>query len=199
MLYLPKRFILLAGLVVTVHFSDVQAASVHLPHCAAYMRVEGANRSSKKEMLYKMGVDAFNKGQYKQAKKYFLMGVELGDVNAQLKLAYMYYEGNGVPKIQIFAAKYFNMAAMQGNAEAQEWVGYMYYNGVGLERNYGKALVYYHQAAASGRVTALYNLARMYQLGHGVDKDMEKAVDLYRMAAKRGYNMAEQALTDLGR
>lgn len=199
MLYLSKRIFLLACLLVTGHLTSVHAIDVCCSYYTHNMLLEDVEQTSKEELLYKVGVDAYSRGQYVQAKKYFLMAIEFEHVPSLLKLAHMYYEGKGVPKLRIFAAKYFNTAAKKGNAEAQEWVAYMYYNGEGLEQNYGKALLYYHQAAASGRASALYNLARMYQMGHGVRKDIDRAVEYYRLSANRGYKMAEQVLTELGR
>ena len=52
---------------------------------------------------------------------------EQGDAEAQYRLGWMYYKGEGVAQSFETARKWHEQAATQGNAEAQYNLGLMYY------------------------------------------------------------------------
>ena len=55
-----------------------------------------------------------------------------GDVDAQLQLGAIYYQGEGVRQDYSKSAQWFEKAANQGNAEAQTNLRVMYENGTGV-------------------------------------------------------------------
>ena len=54
---------------------------------------------------------------------------EKGDMDAQVNLAVMYENGQGVPKDNATAMKWFRLTSEQGHANAQSNLGVMYENG----------------------------------------------------------------------
>ena len=73
---------------------------------------------------------------------------EQGDVEAQYKLGYAYYDGKGVPQDYAESLKWFRKAAEQWNAKAQYSLGNSYYNGKGGPKDYVKAHMWYNLAAS---------------------------------------------------
>ena len=68
----------------------------------------------------------------KEAVKFHRLYAEQGVVNAQFRLAQMYYEGLGVEQDYKEAVKWFRLVAEQGDAEAQRSLGEMYDEGQGV-------------------------------------------------------------------
>src|SRR6476620_11960473 len=62
-----------------------------------------------------------------------------GDAEAQSRLGYMYYQGQGVPQDYAAALKWYRLAADQGNAEAQFDLAFMYYEGLGVPQDHVQA------------------------------------------------------------
>ena len=62
-----------------------------------------------------------------------------GDAEAQSRLGYMYYQGQGVPQDYAEALKWYRLAAAQGYARAQYSLGYMYANGEGVPQDHVQA------------------------------------------------------------
>ena len=71
----------------------------------------------------------------KEAVKFHRLYAEQGVVNAQFRLAQMYYEGLGVAQDYKEALKWYRLAAVQGDAEAQRSLGGMYHEGLGVEQD----------------------------------------------------------------
>ena len=80
-----------------------------------------------------LGCYYFKEENYQEAKKYFIMGVELGDSNAIYNLGVYYYD---IEKNYEEAKKYYIMAIKLGNPNAMHNLGYYYYN---VEENYEEA------------------------------------------------------------
>jgi TPR repeat protein len=79
---------------------------------------------------------------------------ESGDVEAQFYLAFMYDNGNEVPKNDKTAVKWYTKAAEQGLAEAQFNLGVKYDNGEGVLSSNVKAYMWYNLAAFNGNEIA---------------------------------------------
>jgi hypothetical protein len=62
-----------------------------------------------------------------------------GEVQAQLKLAYLYAYGEGVAEDRAEAVVLYEKAAEQGSLEAMYYVGSAYSEGLGVEEDYFKA------------------------------------------------------------
>ena len=99
----------------------------------------------------------------KEAVKFQRLYAEKGVVNAQFRLAQMYYEGQGVEQDYKEAVKWFRLAAEQGDAEAQYEVGVMYYKGEGVPKDYVLAHMWANLAASSGDKNAIEGRETTYE------------------------------------
>jgi len=89
---------------------------------------------------------------YGQSDEFLEMEVlaESGNVEAQFDLAYMYANGNEVPKNDKTAVKWYTKAAEQGLAEAQSNLGAMHANGEGVPSSNVKAYMWWNLAGFNG-------------------------------------------------
>ena len=83
-----------------------------------------------------------------------LKKAEAGDAAAQHYLAWMYANGEGVPKSREEAAKWIRKAAEQGKAETQYMLGEAYANGYGVPKDDAEAVKWFRKAAAQGHEEA---------------------------------------------
>lgn len=83
-----------------------------------------------------------------------------GNVDAQLRMAKRYENGDGVKKDFNKAFDLYRKAAEAGNADAQYNLGTCYYNGVGTEKDVETGMEWFNKAAAQG---------------HGLAKTRQKA------------------------
>ena len=82
--------------------------------------------------------------------KWYTKAANQGDLVAQMRLGFVHYRGDRVPKDTKKAAKWFAKAAAAGDAEAQRLLAGMYYHGTrGVHQNQSKALKWYQRAAKS--------------------------------------------------
>ena len=84
---------------------------------------------------------------------------QTGFALAQLNAAFMYLEGDGIPKELDAAAFWFHEAALAGSPIAQYNLGVMYEGGLGIGKDLPRALGWYALAARSGNQHAMDRLA----------------------------------------
>ncbi len=125
--------------------------------------------------------------------KQFKEQSEHGDVDSQLRLAWMYEHGRGVKADASEAARLYGIAvtrlrasADRGVPEAQMKLGEMYQEGYGVGRDLSEAGDLYRKAANGGNADAQNNLALMYNAGVGVPMDYVEAYKWYTLAAANG-------------
>ena len=120
---------------------------------------------------------------------------EKGDAEAQLLLAFAYYDkGDGVPRDIAEAVKWLRNAAEQGYAAAQYALGNACYNGHGVPKDGTEAVNWFRKAAEQGYAPAQRILGRMYCTGDGVPKEPAEAVKWLRKAADQGDADAQAGL-----
>ena len=119
---------------------------------------------------------------------------EGGDAKAQVRLARLYLNGQGVTNSYQEAARWFQAAAEQGNSDAQAGLGELYDAGQGVPRNQAKALEYYRRAATNGNAGAQYNLGFIYESGRGVPQNQAEAARWFMKAAQQGDALAQYDL-----
>ena len=98
-------------------------------------------------------------------------GNKEAQLEAQLELGNMYFNGIGVSENKADAVKYYKMAADKGNKQAQLQIGNMYFDGIGVLENKADAVKYYKMAAEQGSKEAQKRLGYMYGKGIGVTKN----------------------------
>ena len=100
---------------------------------------------------------------YQRAVDLFTRASELGNVNAMVHLANMYYLSTNDHQFQFDfekAAKYYKLAADKGNSYAAEKYADMLVNGIGVTQNKKEALRYYNMASSSEKAMSKIELLK---------------------------------------
>ena len=84
---------------------------------------------------FEAGLEAYNRGDYKNAFLIFNCLAEQGDAAGQYQLGVMYAAVEGIPQDDVEAARRYRMAAEQGNAVAQWELGFMHSTGEGVPKD----------------------------------------------------------------
>ena len=114
-----------------------------------------------------------------------------GDVEVQVKLGNMYWNGKGVDRRdRRKAVRWFRKAAEQGEAIAQNNLSRMYQFGNGVDRNLREAVRWFRKAAEGGNVSAQYDLGLAYWKGEGALRDYVVAYAWLSVAAANGHDSA---------
>ena len=97
---------------------------------------------------------------------------ENNDVDAQMKLAKIYYDGTKkVAQDYKESFKYYSKAAENNNKDAQLEMVWMLFRGQGTDRDFKKAVELLNKYADGGNKKAQEVLASMYYFGIFVKKD----------------------------
>ncbi|KAJ8880540.1 hypothetical protein PR048_017010 [Dryococelus australis] len=158
--------------------------------------------------------------------EYYQLLAEKGDVQAQVGLGQLHYQGaRGVAQDQRRALHYFQQAAGAGSAVAMAFLGKIHLeqgdnktaldyfqraadmgnpvgqSGLGLmhlhARDYEKALKYFSQAAEQGWVDGQLQLGNMYFSGLGVARDYKVANKYFSLASQSGHVLAYYNLAQM--
>ena len=148
---------------------------------------------------YEAGVQAFNRGDYRGALERWRPLAEIGSVDAQNNLGFLYVNGLGVPQDYEAALKWYRRSAQQGNAAGQHNLGVMYARGLGVPENQDEALTWYRRSADQGYPEAARSLGLVYHHGRGVAPDPLEAYMWFQIAAQLGHPTASQAASLLAR
>ncbi|XP_069118494.1 protein sel-1 homolog 1-like isoform X4 [Argopecten irradians] len=121
--------------------------------------------------------------------QYYHFLADKGDVQAQVVLGQLYYQGGrGVGINHERALHYFLMAGESANANAYAFLGKMYSEGSpAIKQNNQTALQFFRQAAEKGNPVGQTGLGVMYMYGKGVEQDYLKAFQYFTQAAEQGW------------
>ncbi|XP_062586803.1 protein sel-1 homolog 1-like isoform X2 [Saccostrea cucullata] len=121
--------------------------------------------------------------------QYYHFLADKGDVQAQVVLGQLYFQGGrGVGINHERALHYFLMAAESGNANAFAFLGKMYSEGSpAVKQSNETAFNYFKKAADKGNPVGQTGLGMLYMYGKGVDKDFTKAHKYFSLAADQGW------------
>lgn len=135
----------------------------------------------------KSGNAAYERSDFAQAHKYWLIAAEKGNAIAQNAIGAMYENGKGVQKDSAKSIEWFEKAAAQGNASAQSSLGVAYNIGQGVPQNYAKSMEWFQKAAAveTDGYSAAW-IAMMYEAGEGVKKDDTLAIEWFKKSVAQG-------------
>ena len=106
-----------------------------------------------------------------------------GNEKAQMKLAIMYLEGNGVTADTSKALFYYRMAAEQNVAYAQYRLARLYLDGRYMEPDPGQAHAWLLRAARLGFVQSQLDLSLLYERGPVMTRDIVEAHKWLSIAA----------------
>jgi len=121
--------------------------------------------------------------------EYYQLLAEKGDVQAQVGLGQLHYQGGrGVPQDPQRALHYFMQAAEAGNPIAMAFLGKIYLEGSeAVQQDNDTAFKYFKKAADMGNPVGQSGLGLMYLQGKGVDRDYQKAWKFFSAAAEQGW------------
>jgi len=128
----------------------------------------------------------------KKAFEYYKKAAEQGDALAQIYVAEMYLEGEGVKKSNRQSFLWLNKAAKLGNPIAQYKVGFSY-EYIGM---LGKAKFYYQKSIEQGNRESKFQLACLYlnpptRMFKG---KLDKGIELLKQSADQDYDEAQYKL-----
>lgn len=121
--------------------------------------------------------------------EYYQLLAEKGDVQAQVGLGQLHFQGGRGVTLDINKAlHYFQQAAKTGNAVANAFLGKIYLEGGdGIKADNETALRYFKKAAELNNPVGQSGLGIMYLQGRGVPKDTNAAFKYFTMAANQGW------------
>ncbi|XP_030753370.1 protein sel-1 homolog 1 [Sitophilus oryzae] len=121
--------------------------------------------------------------------EYYQLLAEKGDVQAQVGLGQLHYQGGrGIDLDYQKAMHYFTQAADAGNPMAMAYLGKIYLDGSDeVEANNDTAFKYFKKASDLNNPVGLSGLGLMYLYGKGVEKDYDKAYKYFLAAADQGW------------
>ncbi|XP_012285315.1 protein sel-1 homolog 1 [Orussus abietinus] len=121
--------------------------------------------------------------------EYYQLLAEKGDVQAQVGLGQLHYQGGrGVSQDHQRAFHYFQHAADAGNAIAMAFLGKIYLEGSDIVKQDNEtAYKYFKKAADLGNPVGQSGLGLMYLYGRGVERDTAKALQYFSQAADQGW------------
>ncbi|KAK9497824.1 hypothetical protein O3M35_003743 [Rhynocoris fuscipes] len=121
--------------------------------------------------------------------EYYQLLAEKGDVQAQVGLGQLHYQGGrGVAQDHQKALHYFLQAADAGNPLAMAFLGRIYLEGSEMVKaDNATAYKYFKRAADMGNPVGQSGLGMMHLEGRGVEKDYSKALKYFSQAAEQGW------------
>ena len=115
-----------------------------------------------------------------------LRAAQAGNAVAQLRLALLYDQGDGVPQSAKAAFEWYSRAAAQGEPESQNQVGLFYELGEGVPENWDLSARLIQASAQQGWMKGQFSLGRAYQFGIGVPQNRQLAVEWFAKAGAQG-------------
>jgi TPR repeat protein len=114
---------------------------------------------------YQTGVDAYSKGNFKQALEEWMPLAEGGDATAQNSVGALYDHGLGVDEDDATAAYWYQLAADQNLPLAMRNLANMYAGGHGVPFDAALAQSWYEKAARMGDPVAIKRMATLQPAG----------------------------------
>ena len=136
--------------------------------------------------VYNQAGARFQAGDHAGAAQILTKAAEAGNAVAQLRLALMYDQGDGVAKDWRQAYNWYARAAAQGEPESLNQVGLFYELAEGVGENWDLAAELWKASAEQGWLKGQYSYGRAFQFGLGVPQNRQMAIAWYQKAAAQG-------------
>lgn len=131
------------------------------------------------------GIEAHGRGEYAKALREFRAAGAKGNAEAQRRLGFMYYHGEGVAQDDKRAVSLFEKAAGAGDVQSMSNLAKMYEYGMSVEPDIRRAAEWYRQAAQMGDSGSQFDLSVLYYKGQGVPLDRVEAVKWWTLVMKK--------------
>lgn len=150
------------------------------------------------EGLLSRGSQALRDGDSEKAYRLFSQAAKNGDRVGQYGMGVLYFQGKGVPADLQESTRWFRLAAENGYAPAQYNLGNAFLHGRGVKKDLQAAEIWWQKAARQGYARAQYNLGSLLlRTSNNKQERIEQGIAWYRSAAERGFDKAENKLTEL--
>ena len=124
---------------------------------------------------------------------------ELGDSNAQARIAWMYLKGEGVEKNDQLAFQWMKKSAEKGDSVSQDNLGVFYRDGIGTDVDPVAAASWFKKSAIQGNPQGQGNLGQALIEGKGVERNYYMGYVWSGISAKSGQTeFANNNLTQVG-
>lgn len=114
-----------------------------------------------------------------------------GNAEAQRRLGFMYYHGEGVAQDTAKAVALFEQSATAGDILSASNLAKMYEFGMGVAQDDARAAAWYQQAADMGDTRSQFNASIAFYTGQGVLRDRAEAAKWWTLAMMEGGTFAE--------
>jgi TPR repeat protein len=105
-----------------------------------------------------------------------------GDIDAQGRLASVYFEGRGVEPNPLLALRWATKPAEQDDLVCVQMVAMIHFQGKGMKRDLPEASKWFAKAAVLGDANAAFTLGLMNDEGQGIPKDAVEAFAWYEVS-----------------
>jgi hypothetical protein len=137
--------------------------------------------------FYDQAGQRFQAGDHAGAAQIVRKAADAGNGLAQLRLALLYDQGDGVPQNSRTAFDWYVKAAAQGEPESQNQLGNNYEGGGFVEENWDLSARLRQASAQQGWMKGQFSLGRAYQFGIGVPQNRQIAIEWFQKAAAQGH------------
>ncbi len=114
--------------------------------------------------------------------KWLKVSAQYNSLYAQLSLARIYRDGDGVDRSDEYARQWYEQAAESDSAEAYQNLGNFYDKGLGVSQDTEKAVEFFKKAADLGSAEAAWQLGNKYLYGQGVAANQGEAQKWFERA-----------------
>lgn len=128
---------------------------------------------------------------YAKAATAFQRAAVRGNAEAQRRLGFMYYHGEGVAQDNKRAVILFERSAEAGDIESASNLAKMYEFGMGVEQDDTRAAAWYRKAAELGDAASQFSASVMYYKGQGVVRDRAEAAKWWNLSMMQSGKWAE--------
>ena len=137
------------------------------------------------------GIKLHEHKAYAKAAIAFQNAASRGNSEAQRRLGFMYYHGEGVAQDNKKAVILFEQSATAGDILSASNLAKMYEFGMGVAQDDTRAAAWYQKAANMGDRLSQFNASIMYYKGQGVPQDRVEAAKWWTLAMMQGGEFAE--------
>ncbi len=148
--------------------------------------VGGAVAGDENYAQYRLGLKAYQQGNYDEALAIWQPLADSGYAAAQFNIGMLFQNGVGVDKSITTANDWFQKAVDRDFAPAQLAMGRAYMDGIGVDQNIDRALVLLTSAAEQGHAQAQYEVGVIYREGSIVQRDQVRALEYFLLSAEQG-------------
>lgn len=175
-----------AKLLLIVSLSALASGCAVVDHVKSSIAIDQAER-------------AYVAGEHRSAATAYRTSAEAGGGYGSYMLAWMYLDGEGVPRSQEEGRHWMQRAANQGYPAANYTLGVWSLRGMhGVKRDDTAGVIYLRKAADANDSDAMFLMGMLYARGMGVQADAAEALHWFELAEAYGYEVDSQLLTPEG-